>query len=157
MLQVKTVDEVFKIIREEFSLYPLETEQVPLIDACGRILAEDIISPENIPPFNRSSVDGYAVYASDTFGATETAGIPLVKSDAVKMGITLSESLKRGHASYIPTGGELPANADAVVMIEYTEDNEDEFIYINRPVAPGNNVVLTGDDIKMNSAVFSAG
>ncbi|NLV67731.1 MAG: molybdopterin molybdenumtransferase MoeA [Spirochaetes bacterium] len=157
MLQVKTVDEVFKIIREEFSLYPLETEQVPLIDACGRILAEDIISPENIPPFNRSSVDGYAVYASDTFGATETAGIPLVKSDAVKMGITPSESLKRGHASYIPTGGELPANADAVVMIEYTEDNEDEFIYINRPVAPGNNVVLTGDDIKMNSAVFSAG
>ncbi|HPS59285.1 MAG TPA: molybdopterin-binding protein [Spirochaetota bacterium] len=157
MLEVKSVDEVFKIIGEHFSKYPLEVESISILDACGRILAEDIVSPENVPPFTRSSVDGYAVFASDTFGATEAMSIPLLKSVAVEMGITPSEALKKGFAAYIPTGGELPQNADAVVMVEYTEDNKDEFIYISKPVAPGNNVVLTGDDIKINSIIFKSG
>lgn len=157
MLEVKTVDEVFNIIDEEFSGYPLEAETVSILDACDRILAEDIVSMENVPPFNRSSVDGYAVSASDTFGASETMTSPLLKSVPVEMGITPAEALKKGYASYIPTGGELPPNADAVVMIEYTEDNDDEFIYICRPVAPGNNVVSKGDDIKTGSTVLQSG
>ncbi len=157
MLEVKSVDEVFKIITAEFSEYKLRTEPVPLTEACGRVLAEDIISPENVPAFTRSSVDGYAVSASDTFGASDAMSIPLIKSDAVQMGAAPSGPLKRGHAAYIPTGGELPQNADAVVMVEYTEDNNDGFIYINRPVAPGNNVVSTGDDIKIHSAVLRPG
>ena len=157
MLEVKTVDEVFKIIGEQFSGYPLEAELISILDSCGRILAEDIISPENVPAFTRSSVDGYAVFASDTFGASDAMSVQLLKSTPVEMGITPQNPLKRGDAAYIPTGGELPKNADAVVMIEYTEENNDEFIYINKPVAPGNNVVLTGDDIKINSAVFDSG
>ena len=157
MLEVKTVNEVFKIIGEQFSGYPIETESIQLLEARGRILAEDIISPENVPAFTRSSVDGYAVFASDTFGASDAMSVQLLKSTPVEMGITTQNPLKRGDAAYIPTGGELPKNADAVVMIEYTEENNDEFIYINKPVAPGNNVVLTGDDIKINSAVFNSG
>lgn len=157
MLEVKSVDEVFKIISEKFSGYQTGSEYVSILDACGRILAEDIISPENVPAFTRSSVDGYAVFASDTFGASEAMNIQLLKSAPVEMGITPRDPLKRGHAAYIPTGGELPVNADAVVMIEYTEENNDEYIYINRPVAPGNNVVLTGDDIKAGSIVFNSG
>ena len=157
MLEVKTVDEVFVIIREQFSGYPLEIESVSILDACGRILAEDIISPENVPPFTRSSVDGYAVIASDTFGASEAMSVQLLKSTPVEMGAVPQDPLKRGCAAYIPTGGQLPQDAEAVVMIEYTEDNNDEYIYINKPVAPGNNVVLTGDDIKEKSHVFNAG
>jgi molybdopterin molybdotransferase len=157
MLEVKTVDEVFAIIREQFSGYNTGEEPVPIHDACGRILAEDIISPENVPAFNRSSVDGYAVFASDTFGASETMSARLLKTDPVEMGITPLNPLKRGHAAYIPTGGELPQNADAVVMVEYTEDNSDEYIYINRPVAPGNNVVFAGDDIKAGSTILNSG
>lgn len=157
MLQVKSVDEVFQIISKEFSGYTPGTESVSITDARGRILAEDIISSENVPPFNRSSVDGYAVYASDTFGASETMSSQLLKSESVEMGITPKYPLKRGTAAYIPTGGELPQNADAVVMIEYTEENNDEYIYINKPVAPGNNVVLTGDDVKAGSIIFSSG
>lgn len=157
MLEVKTVDEVFKIIVEQFSGYPLEIESVPILDACGRILAEDIISPENVPAFTRSSVDGYAVFASDTFGASETMSAQLLKSSPVEMGLTPTEPLKKSHAAYIPTGGELPKNADAVVMVEFTEENDDEYIYINKPVAPGNNVVLTGDDIKISSIIFKSG
>ncbi len=157
MLEVKSVDEVFNIIGEEFSGYSLEDETVSILEACGRVLAEDIISCENVPAFTRSSVDGYAVFASDTFGASETMCVQLLKSAPVEMGTTPSEPLKRGHAAYIPTGGELPRNADAVVMIEYTEENNDEYAYITRPVAPGNNVVLTGDDIKINSTIFKSG
>lgn len=157
MLQVKTVDEVFEIIGKEFSGYSLESESVSILDVVGRILAEDIFSPENVPAFTRSSVDGYAVVASETFGASETMSGQLLKSEPVEMGITPKEPLKKGYAAYIPTGGELPQNADAVVMIEYTEDNNDEYIYINKPVAPGNNVVLTGDDVKSGSVIFNAG
>jgi molybdopterin molybdotransferase len=157
MLEVKTVDEVFQIISEEFSGYPLDDESVSILQANGRILGEDIISPENVPPFNRSSVDGYAVIASDTFGASESMSAQLLKTDPVEMGITPTSPVKRGSAAYIPTGGELPRNADAVVMVEYTEDHNDEFIYINRPVAPGNNVVLTGDDIRSGGIVFHSG
>ncbi|HOP61954.1 MAG TPA: molybdopterin-binding protein [Spirochaetota bacterium] len=157
MLEVKTVDEVFAIIQNEFSGYPLNTGLIPVTEAPGRILAEDIISPENVPPFTRSSVDGYAVFASDTFGATESMPVQLLKSVPIRMGVTPEYPLKRGEASYIPTGGELPQNADAVVMVEYIEDNDDEFVYINKSVAPGNNVVLTGDDVKAGSIIFSSG
>jgi molybdopterin molybdotransferase len=157
MLEVKTVTEVFKIIGEQFSDYPLDTEIIPISEACGRILAEDIISHENVPAFNRSSVDGFAVFASDTFGASDSMSIQLLKSIPVEMGISPEYPLKKGDAAYIPTGGELPANADAVVMIEFTEDHNDEFININKPVAPGNNVVLAGDDVKAGGIIFSSG
>lgn len=157
MLEVKSVDEVFEIISKEFSRYPLETEVISILDARGRTLAVDIISPENIPPFNRSSVDGYAVFASDTFGASETVNAQLLKTEPVQMGITPEIALKKGTAAYIPTGGELPRNADAVVMVEYTEEHNDEYIYITRPVAPGNNVVSIGDDVKANSVIFRSG
>ncbi len=157
MLEVKTVEEVFKITWNEFRGYMIESEFISILDAVGRILAEDIISSENVPSFTRSSVDGYAVIASDTFGVSETMSGQLLKSEPVEMGVTPLNMLKKGYAAYIPTGGELPKNADAVVMIEYTEDNNDEFIYINKPVAPGNNVVLTGDDIKVGSVLFRSG
>lgn len=157
MFSVKSVDEVFKIIDSNFSCFNLETEIVDIKEALGRITAEELTSGEDIPGFNRSSVDGYAVIASDTFGANDSIPAQLKLVGEVRMGEKPQVILSRGQAVYVPTGGELPHNADAVVMIEYTENYDDGFIYINKCSAPGNHVVFKGDDIKAGKMVLNKG
>lgn len=157
MLNVKSVDEVKKIITDNFTGYITGTEEVSVENAMGRILAVDIPASEDIPGFNRSSVDGYAVFASSTFGASESIPAQLELVGEVQMGIKPEFALKPGQAAYVPTGGELPENADAMVMIEYTENLNDGFIYIEKASSPGNHVVFKGDDIKMGSTVIKAG
>lgn len=157
MLNVKSVDEVKKIITENFTGYTTGTEEVPVEHAVGRILAVDITASEDIPGFNRSSVDGYAVFASSTFGASESIPAQLELVGEVQMGKKPEFSIKAGQAAYVPTGGELPANADAMVMIEYTENLNDGFIYIEKASSPGSHVVFKGDDIKMGRTVIQAG
>ncbi|MCX7841451.1 MAG: molybdopterin molybdotransferase MoeA [Clostridia bacterium] len=157
MLNVKSVDEVFDIIKDNFSNYETGNEILPLRQALGRQLAFEVTAREDVPGFNRSSVDGYAVIASDTFGASEAMPAQLKLAGEVKMGVKPGHALMKGEAMYIPTGGELPENADAVVMIEYSEDYKDGFIYLNKSAAPGNNVVFRGDDIKCGSRVMAAG
>jgi molybdopterin molybdotransferase len=156
MFNVKTVQETLDLIRNEFSLIQ-RCETIPIEDCLGRILAENIMADQNIPSFHRSSVDGYAVRARDTFGASDTLGVPLRLVDEVKMGISPKGSVLANQAAYIPTGGELPAGTDAAVMIEVTEDFHDGFINILKPVAPGNNVVFKGDDIKEGEIVLAEG
>ena len=157
MFEVKSVNDVIQIIDDNFSGYQLENETVGIEAAVGRIAAVDITANEDIPGFNRSSVDGYAIISSDTFGASESLPAQLQLIGEVKMGEKPLFSLKAGQAAYVPTGGELPANADAVVMIEYTENFDDEFIYINKSSAPGNHVVFKGDDVRTGDAVIKAG
>lgn len=157
MLDVKSVNEVIQIINGGFSAYPLENEILSIGDAVGRIAAADLTAPEDIPGFNRSSVDGYAVISSDTFGASESLPAQLQLAGKVKMGEKPLFSLKTGQAAYVPTGGELPRNADAMVMIEYTENFNDGFIYINKSSAPGNHVVFKGDDVRTGDTVIKAG
>lgn len=148
MLTVKSVDEVYEIIKEHFGGYEVETEIVDIIEACGRITASDIVATEDVPLFNRSTVDGYAVISSDTFGCSETMPAQLQYLGEIEMGSTYNGHIRKGQAVYVPTGGELPAGADAVAMIEYADDPGDGFIYINKPSAPGSNIVFRGDDIK---------
>ncbi|MCX7708343.1 MAG: molybdopterin molybdotransferase MoeA [Clostridia bacterium] len=157
MLDVKSVNEVIEIINQHFSGYTLESEEIGIEDAVGRITTEDLIANEDIPGFNRSSVDGYAVISRDTFGASEALPAQLFLAGEVKMGEKPQFSLKPGQAAYVPTGGELPGNADAMVMIEYTEDFNDGFIYINKASAPGNHVVFKGDDIRTGKVVIPSG
>lgn len=157
MFDVKGVNEVFQIIEASFSGYPLETESVDIENALGRITANDLTANEDIPGFNRSSVDGYAVISSDTFGASESIPAQLQLIGEVKMGEKPPFSLQTGQAAYVPTGGELPENANAVVMIEYAEDFHDGTIFLNKSAAPGNNVVFQGDDVKTGDAVIKAG
>ena len=156
MFNVKSVDEVFEIIRESFSGYLLETEEVSLKNALGRITACEFSAKEDVPGFNRSQVDGYAVVSSDTFGCSESIPAMLKLVEEVEMGVSPEFKLEKGHAAYIPTGGELPEGADAAVMIEYTENYNDGFIYINKPSAPGNNIVYRGDDVKVGSMVVKS-
>lgn len=157
MLTVKSVDEVYEIIKEHFSGYSMVTEISDIMEACGRITACDITSNEDVPQFNRSTVDGYAVKASDTFGCSEAMPAQLIYAGEVEMGSAYSGIIKTGHTVYVPTGGELPAGADAVVMIEYAEDPGDGFIYLNKSVAPGSHLVFIGDDIRKGAVAVKAG
>lgn len=157
MLDVKSVHEVINIISNHFSGYRLDDETIDIGEAVGRIAAFDLKATENIPGFHRSSVDGYAVISSDTFGAAESLPAQLQMIGDVKMGEKPLFSLEAGQAAYIPTGGELPVNADAVVMIEYTENLKDGFIYIDKASAPGSHVVFKGDDVRTGNTVIKAG
>lgn len=157
MLEVKSMAEVFKLITDNFANFPLPAEMVDLKEATGRISALTISAAEDIPGFNRSAVDGYAVMASDTFGCSESLPGQLALVGEVKMGEKPCFAIISGQAVYVPTGGELPENTDAVIMIEYTEDLNDGYIYFNKPAAPGNNVVFKGDDIRVADPVVKAG
>ncbi|HEX2945496.1 MAG TPA: gephyrin-like molybdotransferase Glp [Clostridia bacterium] len=157
MLEVKSVSEVIRIIDDNFSIPGLESDVLRIEEAVGRIAAEDLKAPEDIPGFSRSSVDGYAVISADTFGASESTPAQLMHTGEVKMGEKPQLSLKNGQAVYIPTGGEMPGNADAVVMVEYTENLDDGYVYIQKSAAPGNSVVYKGDDVKAGDLVIKSG
>lgn len=157
MFDVKSVKDTFEIIRENFSDFNQKTEEIAIEEALGRILAEDLTAMEDIPAFDRSSVDGYAVISSETFGASESIPAQLTLAGEVRMGEKPEFQIIPGKSAYIPTGGELPIGADSVVMMEYTEDFKDGDIFINKASAPGNNVVYRGDDVREGSVVLKTG
>ena len=146
MLYVKTPEEVLAMIESEFA--PLgQTELVSLTDAMGRILAEDIAAREYVPDFDRSTVDGFAVKASDTFGCSDAIPAIVPLQATVLMGEGADFSLNQGACAAVPTGGAVPKGADSVVMVEYTEDYGDGTIGIAKPAAPGMNMIFRGDDV----------
>ena len=156
MLEVKTPEEVFRLIEKEFR--PLERKElIPLDCAPGRVLAEDITASEYVPDFDRSTVDGYAVRASDTFGCSDAIPAILERKGEVRMGEDAQLTLKRGECAYVPTGGAIPEGADCMVMIEYTEDYGDGTVGILKPGAPGLNLIFRGDDVYPGKAVLRAG
>ncbi len=157
MFDVKTMDEVKNIIQLNFTAIENQVETVDIESALGRILATAIYSSDDIPGFNRSTVDGFAVISSDTFGANDSIPAQLELAFEIKMGEKPTYSLKKGQTASIPTGGELPQNADSVVMLEYSENYNDGFIYLSKSSAPGNNVVFRGDDCKKNEVVIEKG
>lgn len=157
MLDVKSVKEVISIISNHFSGYHLESTAICIGEAVGRIAAADLKATDDIPSFDRSSVDGYAVISTDTFGASESLPAQLELIGEVKMGEKPIFSIKAGQAAYVPTGGELPENADALVMIEYAENFNDGFIYIDKASAPGSHLVFRGDDVRVGNTVIKAG
>jgi molybdopterin molybdotransferase len=135
---------------------PLDaTETVPISAASGRVLAADIMADRSVPPFNRSAMDGYAVIAEDTYGADE-GGINLELKGVIHAGDVSEEEVTRGHCIQIATGSPLPKGSDAVVMVEYTEKQENQ-ILVTRPVYPGANVSKKGEDIVEGDVVLTAG
>lgn len=141
---------------QEFS--PLEQETVVLTEARGRILATELHSSELLPPFSRSTMDGYAVRGRDTFGCSESEPALLSVVGEIPMGCSgQGIKLRSGQAVRIATGGELPLKADAVVMVEYTKQFDDDNIVVYRPVAPGENVIAAGEDYRPGDPVLPAG
>ncbi|MDO9324150.1 MAG: molybdopterin molybdotransferase MoeA [Methanoregula sp.] len=133
------------------------TEHVPVEAIAGRILAATVTADTDIPGFDRSVVDGYAVRAADTAGAGDAIPALLHCSGKIAMGQQdVKFTIGPGTCVYIPTGGVLPAGADAVVMVEYTEEAADT-VLVKRSVSHGENVLLRDEDFKRGETVFSAG
>jgi molybdopterin molybdotransferase len=153
--KVKTVEETFQMIDE---LIPVtqKTEVRKLENALHYILAEPIIATENVPGFDRSTVDGYAVRASDTYGSSDSMPGFLNMVGEVKMGEMASHPVGSGQAIYVPTGGMLPPKSDSVIMIEHCEDI-DGLLNTYKQVAPGENVIRKGEDIKEGEVLLEAG
>lgn len=153
-LKVKTSEEVLEIIA---GFEPLEAEVLDLVSARGRVLAEEVRSREPLPHFRRATMDGFAVRARDTFGASESLPALLENTGEVLMGQAVSTGLNAGNAVTIPTGGMLPEGGDAVVMVEYTSPLDHKTIEVTRPVAPGDNVLQIGEDVPVGAVLFSRG
>ncbi|MCC5967740.1 MAG: hypothetical protein JJU24_16565 [Natronohydrobacter sp.] len=126
---------------------PPGAEDVALMDLPGRVLAADIAAPVDAPPFDRATVDGFAVCAADLFEASATCPVTLhLNAETIHCGTDPHLSVAPGTATPIATGGPIPRGADAVVMIEHTEP-EGDAIAIARAVAPGTHVSFAGSDI----------
>ena len=157
MLTVLTPEEVEDIIYRRFPPLADPAERVGLGDAPGRTLYGDIIANEFVPGFDRSTVDGYAVVSSDTFGCSESIPAMLSLSGEVLMGHASQGTIQPGSCVSVSTGGDLPDGADAVVMLEYAEDYGSGFIGITSPVAPGNNIIFKGDDVSPGDRILPGG
>ena len=156
MLYVKTPEEVLALIGTEFAALE-RAETVPLSAAMGRILAEDVAAAEFVPDFDRSTVDGFAVRAADTFGCTDAIPAILPLQATVLMGEGADFSLEPGQCVAVPTGGAIPNGADSVVMLEYTEDYGDDTIGVSKPAAPGMNLIFRGDDVYPGKVILRKG
>lgn len=152
--KVTPIEQVLALVTE-FS--PVTTEQVRLAQTTGRILATDIVADIDLPDFARATMDGYAVRAASTFGASESNPAFLTVKGTVAMGQVPDFSIGTGEAVRISTGGMLPAGADGVIMIEHTEALDDTTIEAYRSVAPGQNMVEIGEDIRKNTVIVPRG
>lgn len=136
---------------------PVGTEEIPIQDGVGRVLGEAVISAENLPDFARSTMDGYAVRAASTFGASEANPAYLTVNGLVRMGETPDFSVGPGEAAGISTGGALPDGADSVIIVEHTEIIDASTIEVYKSVAPGQHVVQIGEDFAAGTRVLQHG
>ena len=146
-------DEAKIIIEKNASNQPIGTEKATLSNAHERILAQDIISLNNIPPFNRSIVDGYAVKAEETFDASEENPVCLKYCGQVEIGKPPNINIEKGMVAEIVTGAPIPKGSNSVIMIEYTTRKGNN-IFVRRPVSINENLMAAGSDIKKNEIVL---
>jgi putative molybdopterin biosynthesis protein len=156
-LQVIDRDEAERRFRAALDLRPLEAEEVALAEALGRVLAADAVAPLDVPGFDRSNVDGFAVHAEDTFGVSEEEPRALrLNAESLAPGVMPQEAVRPGTATAIATGAVVPRGADAVVMVEHTETDGPQLL-VRRPVTPGANVTFAGTDIGRGETVLRRG
>ncbi|MFQ6050348.1 MAG: molybdopterin biosynthesis protein [Candidatus Hydrothermarchaeota archaeon] len=137
------LSKAIELVRENFP--PRQKENISISKAHKRVLAEDVFSKIDVPPFDRSTMDGFAVIAEDTYSATQ--------ENPVRLKIVENEELKRGECVYVNTGSPIPDGANAVVMVEYGETHG-ESVLIHRGVKPGENIIYTGSDIKLGELLL---
>src|SRR6187549_516521 len=156
-LRVVDRDEAERRFRAALDLAPLGREAVPLDAALGRVLSADVVSPVDVPSFDRANVDGFAVVAEDTFGASETSPRAVRLGDEeIHTAVVPGTVVSRGHAVAIATGGMMPRGADAVVMIEHADVRDGE-VRITRAVSAGSGVSFAGTDITAGETVLRLG
>ncbi len=150
-------EEALSALDQHLTIAPPASEELSLSLSLGRIVAEEILSPEDLPEFDRSTMDGFAVRSADTFGAAESRPALVTIVGDIAMGVMPSRALSKGEAMKIATGGALPQGADAVVMFEQTQAVDTVQLEVVKPVAPLENVVQSGDDIKKGEAILGRG
>jgi molybdopterin molybdotransferase len=144
-------------LRLLLAVEPVGAERTPSVKGRARVLAEDLHSTVDLPHFHRAAMDGYAVKAKDTFGASQSLPAYLKLAGVVEMGKEARQPLATGEAMRISTGGMMPPDSDAVVMVEYSEEVAGPLVEIHRGVSPWQNVIQIGDDIKKGELVFPRG
>ncbi|MBR0309128.1 MAG: molybdopterin molybdotransferase MoeA [Mogibacterium sp.] len=158
LLKVDTVNEARSKLEDCCADMMLQTEMRSLLDAAGCILAEDIFSKENIPPYRRSIMDGYAVRSKDLGAAGDMIPTMLKVRGEVLLGSDSSDlKVEPGCCVYVPTGGYVPDGADAVVMIEYCEPFGAGMLAVSKSASPGENVVQVGEDISEGDMLLPKG
>jgi putative molybdopterin biosynthesis protein len=160
-LEVVTVAEARRRFHQHLDLAPLGPETVALAQSLGRVLAADIVAPIDVPPFDRSGVDGFAVRAADTAGASDRGPRRLrLNAEVIACGHPPVLQVEAASATTIATGGAIPRGADAVVMVEQTElveTAQGPAIDVRRAVAPGGFVAYAGSDIARGETLLRRG
>ena len=160
-LTVLPREEAVRRFESALSPAPVGTERAELSEALGRVLAEDVASPGDVPPFDRSAVDGFAVRAADIAAARETAPVSLrLNDEIVACGVAPTGVVAPGTATAVATGAPIPRGADAVVMVEQTDPDEDApepRIAVRRAAAPGQFVGFAGSDIAGGETLLRRG
>jgi molybdopterin molybdotransferase len=151
------VDEALNMLLAHLGTATPETETVSLAEALDRITADPIISPEDLPAHARSTMDGFAVHAADTFGATMSMPGYLRITGEVAMGEHPTREIERGCCARIATGGLLPPGTDAVVMLEHTVPIDDTMLEIVKAVGVGTNLIAPGEDIGKGKPALPTG
>ena len=154
---VVSVEEGREMLMENFGGYDLKTEHVDLEHSINRVLGEDIYSTINVPEFDRSTVDGYAIKVEDSHGANQSIPSIINILGEVMMGEAIDSSIKSGESFYVPTGGMIPEGADGVVMVENVEKMDSSTLLIYKPVSQGENINYKGDDIKKGELILEKG
>ena len=150
-------NEALEALMQEVPRRVIAVETVPLLSALGRILGHDLMSPADIPPFDRAAMDGFAVRAEDTYGAS--AGSPVLLNSIGGVGISVvpTVSVGKGYAASVVTGGWMPQGANAVVMVEYTKQTRNGSVEVSGEVHPGENVSRIGEDVRKGTVVLKEG
>lgn len=151
MFNVKTLEETYQLFQH--IKVPLQTMTIKTIDSLGYITSEDLYSREDVPSFNKSTVDGYACKYEDITLSSEQSPSVLHIVGKIEMGTTSNYTLQSGEAIYVPTGGHVPNGADCMVMIEHTDRLLTE-ILIYKKTARFQNMILTGQDIKKDTLLI---
>ena len=160
LFKVSTPQEVITMLEDYLNLKEITQNNIEEVDikiALHRFLAEDIVAPANLPGFNRSTMDGYAIRAEDSFGATGNLPSYLKIIGEIKMGVKPEFRINSGEAVKISTGGMLPEGANAVMMVEYTEQIDDTTIEARRSISPWENVVRKDEDLKTGEIILRKG
>lgn len=153
--QILTVEEAKRLLFSRYKPVP-EVEEVEILSATGRVLAEDVYSAISVPPFDRATMDGYAVIAEDTFLAEENKPVKLRVLGKIEAGEWVEDEIRKGEAFEVSTGSMIPKGANAVVMVEFTRETGG-FVEVYKAVAPGENVMFAGSDIMAGELILRKG
>jgi molybdopterin molybdotransferase len=150
-------NEALEAVMEHVSKRGIAVESVPALSALGRILSDDLISPSDIPSFDRAAMDGFAVRAEDTYGASAGSPILLNSIGELGTGVHPTADIRKGDAAFVVTGGQMPQGANAVVMVEYTKQSGSGSVEVSGEVHPAENVSRIGEDVRKGTVVLKEG